>query len=264
MHALRAPPPTGRVVALSFAMTISALLLMLLVRTVIAEAELREHALAEAAALAKAHALQSQINPHFFFNTLTTVSALADLDSRAAKELVGQLAELFRYTLSCSRFDMVTLAQELEFVRNYLLIEQARFRRRLCFEIPDRGREADVYLPGLTLQPIVENAIRHGISRRREGGTVKIGVERIPKRDGVGEGSAGEPVWVISVANQIPVPEAPPSLDEEVVFRPGHALANTRERLALAFRGRAKIEFLRDGEEWVKVALTLPAAPEAS
>jgi hypothetical protein len=260
VHALRAPPPTGRVVALSFAMTISGLLLMLLVRTVMAEAEVREHALAEAAALAKAHALQSQINPHFFFNTLTTVSALADLDSRAAKELVGQLAELFRYTLSCSRFDMVTLAQELEFVKNYLLIEQARFRRRLRFEMPDRATEADVYLPGLTLQPIVENAIRHGISRRREGGTVKIGVERIPRREGVRNSLADQSVWVVSVANQIPLPEAPPSFDEKVVFRPGHALANTRERLALAFPGRAKIEFLWDGEEWVKVALTIPAA----
>jgi LytS/YehU family sensor histidine kinase len=264
VHALRAPPPTGRVVALSFAITISALLLMLLVRTVIAEAEVREHALAEAAALAKAHALQSQINPHFFFNTLTTVSAMADLDSRAAKELVGQLAELFRYTLSCSRFDMVTLAQELEFVRNYLLIERARFRRRLSFEMPDGATEADVHLPGLTLQPIVENAIRHGISRRREGGTVKIGVERIPRSDGMRDSSVGESVWVVSVANQIPFPEAPPSFDEEIVFRPGHALANTRERLALAFRGRAKIEFVRDGEEWVKVALTLPGAPQAS
>src|SRR5215469_13326475 len=264
VHALRAPPPTGRVVALSFAITISALLLMLLVRTVMAEAEVREHALAEAAALAKAHALQSQINPHFFFNTLTTVSALADLDSRAAKELVGQLAELFRYTLSCSRFDMVTLAQELEFVKNYLLIEQARFRRRLSFEMPDCATEADVYLPGLTLQPIVENAIRHGISRRREGGTVRIGVKRIPRIDGVRNGLTEQSVWVVSVANQISLPEAPPSFDEEVIFRPGHALANTRERLALAFPGRAKIEFLRDGEEWVKVALTLPAAPEAS
>ncbi len=115
-------------------------------RTILAEAENRELALAEAAALAKAHALQSQINPHFFFNTLTTVSALAELDSRAARELVGQLAQLFRYTLSCSRFEMVTMTQELEEVEfvamNYLLIEKACFRRRLRFEMPpaDAGR----------------------------------------------------------------------------------------------------------------------------
>lgn len=86
---LRSQPPNGRLLALSFMITISAGLLMLLVRTILAEAENRELALAEAAALAKTHALQSQINPHFFFNTLTTVSALAELDSRAARELVG-------------------------------------------------------------------------------------------------------------------------------------------------------------------------------
>jgi hypothetical protein len=262
-HAIRAQPPAGRIIALSFALTISALLLMILVRTILAEAEIREHALAEAAALAKAHALQSQINPHFFFNTLTTVSALAELDSRAAKELVGQLAQLFRYTLSCSRFEMVKLAEEIEFVRNYLLIEQARYRRRLHFEMPAPGDWADLLLPGLTLQPLVENAVRHGISKRRDGGAVKVDVERIETRALLREGSFREPAWVISVANQIAVAEDPPAFTEEIVFRPGHALANTRDRLALAFRGRAKLEFVRDGEEWVKVELTLPAA-EAS
>lgn len=259
---LRMQPPTGRVLALSFAISISALLLMILVRTVVAEAEIREHALAEAAALAKAHALQSQINPHFFFNTLTTVSALADLDSRAAKELVGQLAELFRYTLSCSRFEMVSLADELEFVRNYLLIEQARFRRRLHFEMPAPGTGANLLLPGLTLQPLVENAIRHGISKRREGGTVKIGLERVEPTEAAWDGSPRESAWVIYVANQIAVMDDPPPLIEEVVFRSGHALANTRDRLALAFHGRAKIQFLRDSDEWVKVVLVLPSVPE--
>ena len=239
---------------LSLVVTMLVLVLNTVVRAVLVETENRQRALAEAAALAKAYALQAQINPHFFFNTLTTVSALADLDSRAAKELIGQLAELFRYTLSCSRCEMVTLAEELEFVRNYLLIEQARFRRRLRFEMPTQGAGAEIRLPGLTLQPVVENAIRHGIAKRREGGMVKIGLERV---DGGGS-------WVISVANQIAVIEDSPSFDEEIVFVPGHALANTRDRLALAFRGRATLEFFREGEEWVKVALKLPASPEAS
>jgi hypothetical protein len=252
-----------RIVALSFALTILCVLLMILVRTVVAEAEIREYALAEAAALAKAHALQSQINPHFFFNTLTTISALADMDSRAAKELVGQLAQLFRYTLSCSRCEMVTLAEELEFVRNYLSIEQARYRLRLQFEMPPPETGTDLLLPGLTLQPVVENAVRHGIARMREGGTIKIGAERVMAAGAAPENSGRGPVWVISVANQVAFAEEAPALDPEIVFQPGHSLANTRDRLALAFRGRAKLEFLRDGTEWVKVALTLPAGPEA-
>jgi hypothetical protein len=77
------------------------------------------------------------------------------------------------------------------------------------------------------------------------------------------ENSGRGPVWVISVANQVAFAEEAPALDPEIVFQPGHSLANTRDRLALAFRGRAKLEFLRDGTEWVKVALTLPAGPEA-
>ncbi|MBV8818791.1 MAG: histidine kinase [Acidobacteriaceae bacterium] len=242
-----------RLALLSIVLTMIGMLVIMMMRTVVVETDNRERALAEAAALAKAHALQSQINPHFFFNTLTTVSALADMDSRAAKELIGQLAELFRYTLSCSRCEMVTLAEELEFVRNYLLIEQARFRRRLHFEMPARGAGAEVRLPGLTLQPVVENAIRHGISRRRDGGTVRIGLEYAGRGGGC---------WVISVANQLADFEDLPSFDEEKVFVPGHALANTRDRLALAFRGRATLHFIRDGNDWVKVALTVPASPD--
>jgi hypothetical protein len=257
---LRAQPPTGRLLALSFVITISAGLLMLLVRTILAEAENRELALAEAAALARAHALQSQINPHFFFNTLTTVSALAELDSRAARELVGQLAQLFRYTLSCSKFELVTMAQELEFVANYLQIEQARFRRRLRFEMPPVDGGKDLLLPGLTLQPLVENAIRHGIAKRREGGLIKIALDRPAPPSTRLDGGGRESVWILSVANQIEFSEDPPSFEPEQFFRPGHSLANTRARLALAFHGRATLEFLREEGGWVKVVLRLPAS----
>lgn len=248
---LRAQPPMGRIVALSFVITISAGLLMILVRTVVAEAENRELALGEAAALAKAHALQSQINPHFFFNTLTTISALADMDSRAAKALLGQLAELFRYTLSCSRFELVTMEQELEFVGNYLLIEQARFRRRLQFEMPPRGTGADLMVPGLTLQPLVENAIRHGIGKRREGGTIKITVERL------------DDFWVVSVANEVALLDDPASLKPEQVFKSGHSLANTRDRLSLAFHGQATVAFLQD-EVWARTVLRIPVLKATS
>jgi hypothetical protein len=253
-HVLRAQPPIGRLLALSLMFTLSAALIILLIQTGIAEAENRERALAEAAALAKAHALQSQINPHFFFNTLTTVSALAELDSRSARELVGQLAQLFRYTLSCSQFEMVTLAQELDFVANYLRIEQARFRRRLRFELPTAGEGAGLLLPGLTLQPIVENAVRHGIAKRREGGIIKVALERVSPQP--------NSMWVISVANQIAQEDSP--LESDQIFRPGHALANTRDRLALAFHGQSSLEFLRDGPDWVKVVLKLPATPGPS
>ncbi|MFN0101770.1 MAG: sensor histidine kinase [Bryobacteraceae bacterium] len=243
---LIAAPLAGKLAALSLIMVIGVVLLVVAVRTVMAAAELRERALGEAAARAQAQALQAQINPHFFFNTLTTISALADFDSRAAKELVGQLAQLFRYTLSCSQFEFVTLEQELEFVANYLLIEQARFRRRLSFELPPAGTGRGILLPGLTLQPLVENAVRHGIAKRRDGGLIKVGLER------------DESAWVLSVANQVEVSEGLPPLTAERAFRPGHSLTNTRDRLALAFHGRATLEVFNEGTGWVKIVARLP------
>lgn len=260
---VKTQPPTAKLAALSLLLTANVMLLIIVSRSLRVEAENRERALREAAALAKAHALQSQINPHFFFNTLTTISALAELDSRAAKELVGQLAQLFRYTLSCSQCELVTIAQELEFVTNYLLVEQARYRSRLRFEMPSGSAGTVLRVPGLTLQPLVENAIRHGIAKRRDGGTIRIDLERAPTTPD-SHGSGSEPAWILSVANQIPVSEGPPLLDPDQIFRPGHALANTRERLALAFQGRARLEFQREGAEWVKVVLRLPAMQEPS
>lgn len=239
-------PAYPKLAALSVLIVLGITLLVALLRTVSAESEIRERALAEAAALAQAHALQAQINPHFFFNTLTTVSVLAELDGRAAKELVGQLAQLFRYTLACSRFELVTIEQELEFVSNYLLIEQARFRRRLRFEMPPAGGGKDILMPGLTLQPLVENAVRHGIAKRRDGGSIRVSLER------------SETVCVLTVANQIALSEGVSALNAKDVFRPGHALANTRDRLALAFHGNASLEVTSDGGEWVKVAIRLP------
>lgn len=246
-HAMRMTPPRGRMSALSFVVAASAAGFAMLLRTIFTEAENRERVLSEAAALAKAHALQSQINPHFFFNTLTTISALAELDSRAAKQLVGRLADLFRYTLACSKFEMVTLSAELEFVANYLSIEQTRFGRRLHFELPAPSSGSDVLVPGLTLQPIVENAIRHGIAKRREGGFVRVSIER------------PEPhTCRVLVVNQVPVEEDDPQPHPDGVFRPGHALANTRDRLDIAFRGSARLDFIRDSDEWVTVSLTVP------
>ena len=246
------PPPLSRLIALSLMVSIGATLLVAFVRVVIAEAEASERALSEAAALAQAHALQSQINPHFFFNTLTTISVLAELDGKAANELLGQLAQLFRYTLSCSQSGLVTVEQELAFVANYLLIEQARFRRRLRFEMPPTGAGSDIYLPGLTLQPLVENAVRHGIAKRREGGLIKIRLDRT------------ESTCTLSVANQVALSEGLPTLNMQDFFRPGHSLSNTRDRLSLVFRNQASLEVVSDGTDWIRTIVRLPIQRESS
>ena len=209
------------------------------------EKQLRERTLSEAAAKAQTFALQAQINPHFFFNTLNTISALIPIDPRAAQATIGQLADMFRYTLSCSRSELVSLDEELTFARNYLLLERARFGNRLGVELPDKG-EAGVKLPGLTLQPIVENAVRYGIAKRMEGGMVRVEVER---RNGE---------CSLTVANQFDSSEGAPDLKPGTVFKPGHALANIRERLHLVFGDRADLQIAVNAPEWVRVTVRVP------
>ena len=203
------------------------------------EREMRERALSETAAKAQSFALQAQINPHFFFNTLNTLSALIPVKPEAAQEIVGRLAEMFRYTLACSRAHEVTLAQELAFVDNYLELERARFSERLRIAMPV-GDFSDIHLPGLSLQPLVENAIRHGIAKRLEGGEVQISVHRNGKQCSVD---------VLNPAEDAAGAE---------FFREGHALANVRDRLALYAGGLAAVQVGTDEPGQVRVSLVIP------
>ncbi len=199
--------------------------------------EMRESQLAEGAAKAQAAALQSQINPHFFFNTLNTLSALIAVENVEAQELVGRLADMFRYTLACSRAESVTLEQELAFTENYLRLEQARFRDRLRVTLP-HGDFSDITIPGLSLQPLVENAIKYGVAKRVDGGTVEVAVRR---------SATGCAVDVFSPSRERPF------------FRTGHALENVRDRLKLFAGEKASVDIAQETLDRVRVSLVLPA-----
>lgn len=211
-----------------------------------ADKQLRERSLSEAAAKAQTFALQAQINPHFFFNTLNTISALIPIDPAAAQETIGRLADMFRYTLACSTTELASLDDELAFARNYLLLERARFGERLQVELPESGGLQGVLLPGLTLQPIVENAVRYGVARRIEGGAVRVEIER------------GDATCDVRVLNQFDPGDGPPNLNPSAIFRNGHALANIRERLSLLFGDRATLCLSVNGDEWVRVTVQVP------
>ncbi|MDI3480423.1 MAG: two-component system, LytTR family, sensor histidine kinase LytS [Tepidanaerobacteraceae bacterium] len=142
-------------------------------------------------ACAELKALQSQINPHFLFNALNTIISILRKDPARARELLIYLGDFFRKNLSIS-MDLVPLEQEIEHVKAYLAIEQARFGEKLkaVFEIQEG---IDVKVPPLILQPLVENAVKHGLLPKKEGGTVRIGarsceegVEIFVIDDGVG------------------------------------------------------------------------------
>ena len=129
-------------------------------------------------ARAELRALRAQINPHFLFNTLNSIAELIRANPDAAEDLTTRLAEVFRYTLQGSAETQVSLAQELAFVRGYLEIERARFGDRLRVEESIEPGLDGLAIPSLLLQPIVENAIHHGIATRPAGGTIAIAARK--------------------------------------------------------------------------------------
>jgi len=134
----------------------------------------RERELRELAVSAQLAALRAQVNPHFLFNSLNSIAQLISTDPVKAEACVERLADIFRYMLTRTQAEFVPLAEELEFAEAYLDIERARFGEDLVVteEIDEQARS--LLLPGLILQPLVENAVKHGISQKIGGGSVLI------------------------------------------------------------------------------------------
>jgi two-component system LytT family sensor kinase len=127
---------------------------------------------------AELKALRAQVDPHFLFNTLNTIADLITSHPSKAEMMTERLAEFFRYTLSRTDRTLTTLAQEFQFVRDYLDIEQVRFGDRLRFDLSAGPDVAQEMVPALILQPMVENAIRHGLAPKPEGGSISVSASR--------------------------------------------------------------------------------------
>lgn len=186
---------------------------------------------------ARLDVLAARLQPHFLFNALQSVSALVDEDPPRARRMLAQLGDLLRDALAEQRDGMVTLAEEIALLRRYLAIEEVRFADRLRVEVDlEPGTEA-VPVPRFLLQPLAENAIRHGLAPRPEGGRLRVRARRT--------GDALE----LSVWND----GAP--LGARV--SDGVGLATTRERLATTYRDRASL-VLRTAEGGVEARVSLP------
>jgi signal transduction histidine kinase len=142
------------------------------------EREVRTVELEKSLTQAKLRALQSQLNPHFLFNTLHTISALMHIDVEKADRMVAKLSDLLRYALDSADDHEIPLRDEISFLKRYLEIEQTRFGDRLTvtMDIPDETLNIEV--PNLILQPIVENAIRHGIEPHAKPGKIHLSARR--------------------------------------------------------------------------------------
>jgi hypothetical protein len=194
---------------------------------------------------ARLRALRGQLNPHFFYNTLNSIAMLVRRERGPdAVELIAGLGELLRFVLDDSRPAQIPLAEELRFVRRYLDVEKIRFGERLGVEVEVSPDAQLALVPTLILQPIVENAVHHGVAKRARVGRVAI---TATVRDGR--------LW-ITVRDNGPGPDprrrAPSA---------GVGLRNTRERLGHHFGGDCTLELTREQGDETAVTLGMPYIP---
>jgi two-component system, LytTR family, sensor kinase len=213
------------------------------------EGELRAARLQTQLTRAQLEALKMQLHPHFLFNTLHSISALVHRDPEAADRMIARLGDFLRLTLENSGAQEVSLQKELEFLTCYLEIERVRFQDRLTTSLDVEPDALDVPVPNLILQPIVENALRHGIAQTRGPGRVEISAKRE-------NGSLRIRVW-----------DNGPGL--KAITRPddglkeGLGLSNTRARLEQLYGASHRLEMGNAPGGGLLVTLEIPAAADA-
>jgi sensor histidine kinase YesM len=209
------------------------------------EKELAEERARKLAIEARLSSLESRIHPHFLFNTLNSISSLIQEDPQQAERMVERLAALLRFSLDSNDSGTVPLSQEMKIVKDYLEIEKARFGERLRYSIDLPAELEGAPVPPLSVQTLVENSLKHAVSRMREGGEVRVsaraddGTVRIEVSDD-GPGFAAGQVMA------------------------GHGLDNLQSRLAALFDGVADLSITSAGGR-TRVAFRVPQSqPQAA
>jgi signal transduction histidine kinase len=193
---------------------------------------------------ARLQALKMQLQPHFLFNTLNAISALIPAEAKPARRMVARLGDLLRIALEHEETQEVTLREELAFLQPYLEIEQARLEDRLTVVMEIAPETLDARVPHLLLQPLVENAIRHGIAPRIKPGRVEISAT---------SGADGRFLH-LEVRDDGPGVDR----DDQVRTRKGVGLANIRSRLEQLYGGEHRFELATHPEGGAVVRVSLP------
>jgi two-component system LytT family sensor kinase len=191
---------------------------------------------------AQLQALQRQLHPHFLFNTLHTISALMHRDTEAADAMLARLSDLLRLTLDRVGTQQVALKDELDFLQKYLDIERTRFADRLQVATDIQPDTLDASVPNLVLQPLVENALRHGIAPKVGGGRIEIQTRR-----------EGDNLRLVVRDNGAGL--SPGALN---AFATGVGLSNTRSRLEHLYAGRHRFEFNTPPGGGLTVTIVIP------
>lgn len=201
------------------------------------DSELRVAALERQWTAARLSALRMQLSPHTLFNLLHTIRGYIEWDPKGAQSMVVQLADLLRRLLSAGERDFTLLADELQFVRLYLELQQRRFADRLTVLLPEPQEIIAVWVPSLILQPLVENAVLHGLAGHQDPVVVRVTV------------ACAAGTLTLRVSNTV-AGDKPPGED-------GIGLKNVGERLAVQFGGRAALLARAHGASWIS-EITMP------
>ena len=191
---------------------------------------------------AELRALKAQVNPHFLFNSLNSISALTSSDASKAREMCILLGDFLRRTLGLGEKSAIPLEEELSLIRAFLAVEKVRFGARIQMEENIDESALHVPVPPLLLQPLVENAVVHGIANLVEGGWIHLDVH------------AQNGNLTITVENSFD-PDAPPRR------KSGVGLVNVRQRLQARYGNQASFAVKTEGDRY-RVALTLPTESE--
>jgi sensor histidine kinase YesM len=239
----RSSTPFSVVISLMFGLSISAFETLryklqataLELRTRQVEQERAYKLLAEA----RLSSLESRIHPHFLFNTLNSIAALIPRDPQLAEDTVGKLASLLRFSLNANHSGLIPLSQELKIVRDYLEIEKTRFDSRLIYEVSAPAALDEVRVPPLALQSLVENAVKHVVSKRQQVTTIKV----------VAAGDSGRILLEV-------IDDGPGFTFDAIT--PEHGLGNLIARLELLFGADGRLEVTRRNDK-TAVSLSFPA-----
>ncbi|MGH7470083.1 MAG: sensor histidine kinase [Longimicrobiales bacterium] len=200
-----------------------------------------------AAAHAQLHSLRSHLQPHFLFNALHAVGSLVRTDPAAADRAIEQLGGLLRHALDHSHRESVPLGKEWEFVLSYLALEQLRLGERLRLDCDLEPAALDVLVPPFLLQPLIENAVRHGIAHRPEGGTIRVSAQR---RNG-------------TLALQIS-DDGAATADPRLTAGTGFGLEGVRQQIDALYGGRGVLNVQRLASGGFAVTLNLPLDAEGA
>jgi sensor histidine kinase YesM len=184
--------------------------------------------------------LKSQLNPHFMFNALNSIRALIDLDPKNAQTAVTKLSNILRYSLKMERIETVSLGEEMQAVADYLALESVRFEERLKYTVDIDPKAVSFEIPPMMIQTLVENGIKHGISKRTEGGCINIKIELIESSLNI----------LIRNSGQIN--------NGAIQNATGFGISNTKHRLHLLYGEKASFTINNESKNEVLAKLVIP------